>query len=184
MVKRCGGSRGQVAPLVAVILAVLALVTVAAVTLAHGQKRAGVYYGDRVQAYYTAEDGVEEVLAGIFNDWEALAGIPLGPDSQLLHGPGREGWPEVRGCQQPMAGGGVKLRLQSTGRYRNAVRHVLFEAVLYPPVGYGPAGPEGAAGEDRPPGDPAPEPETGVRMDIEYWGDMYHPIYGRMKAGG
>lgn len=131
VIRLCGGNRGQIAPLVAVILAVLVLLATTVVVLSSGQKRAGVFYSDRIRAYYAAEDGVEEVLAGIFGDRRALQAIPSGTECKLLQGPTPEGRPEVKGCRQTVSDA-VKLRLESRGSHRNAVRHVLFEATLHP----------------------------------------------------
>lgn len=136
MIRRVGENRGQIALLVAVILAVLVLLTAAAATLSIGQKRAGVFYRDRIQAYYTAEDGVEEVLSGIFRDWETLAEIPSGSECRLMYErPAPEGSLQVKACQRPVSEA-VQLRLETTGTHRNAVRHVLFEGVLYPPLDF------------------------------------------------
>lgn len=136
VIRHFADHRGQVTLLVAVALAVLVLLSGTTVALSVGQKRAGVFYGDRLQAYYTAEDGVEEVLARILQDWDVLAEIPSGSECRLLYErPAPEGSLQVKGRQKTLPGA-VELRLETRGEHRNAVSHVLFEAVLYPPLDF------------------------------------------------
>ncbi len=136
VIRHSANHRGQVTLLVAVALALLVLLTGTVLALSVGQKRVGVFYVDRLQAYYTAEDGVEEVLARILQDWDVLAEIPSGSECRLLYErPVPEGSLQVKGRQRTLPGA-VELRLETRGEHRNAVRHVLFEAVLYPPLDF------------------------------------------------
>lgn len=119
----------------AVVIAVISLLGITVVVLSVSQKKAACYYADRVQAYYLAEDGIEEITACIYRDWAFLASVPLSK-AVLITDVRPEGSVRVEGYRKELSGA-VELNLESKGTYRNANRTIAFKADIYPPLQFG-----------------------------------------------
>ncbi len=157
-VNRWRESRGQAALLVAVSIAIVSLLGMTVVTLAFAQKKAAHYYADRMQAYYVAEDGIEGILAGVYQDWTILSGVPESK-GVLINRLMPEGSLRVEGYRRPLPMA-TELTLESRGTYKNANRNVTFRADLYAPVRFE----DGIVVSEEPEIDPEASPVASYRI--------------------
>jgi len=125
-------TQGQLALVVAVTVAVVSLLGMTVVALSVSQKKAACFYADRVHAYYLAENGIEEILGGVYQDWASMSSVPLSK-KVLINRVTPEGSLRVEGYRKEIAGA-TELNLESRGTYKNASRNIAFKANIYPPI--------------------------------------------------
>lgn len=113
-----GKESGQVILLVAVVTAILLLLSVSAVTVASTGLRSTDQQRDQIQAYYVAEAGVEQVLAKIRGDQAWFEALPLDSEQVVLsQKPYAGGKIEQVAFKKILAGTGRKVEITSKGSF-------------------------------------------------------------------